>query len=74
MTDAEQIAAGLSEAMAHEQLVMAALTYAYQKGYMHHLHYSQGYDATIARMAAISFAEEDPVAVRKALKETDHAV
>jgi hypothetical protein len=40
---------------ADEQLILAALTDAYQRHRLEYLHYSPAYDATVARLAALSW-------------------
>lgn len=56
MTDPKTIAAELSEALAVEEAVIAALTQAYHRGELPYMHFSPAYDVSTARASALSFA------------------
>ena len=49
----------LEKALAREEMVMAALTDAYQRRRLAYLHFSPAYDATAARAAALSWLISD---------------
>lgn len=51
-----------ADLLANEELVLKALKDAYQKGHIPYAVFSEGYDATVARGAALSFLA-DPILI-----------
>lgn len=58
MTEAQEIAARLSEAQKTEEQILDALQAAYHAGVMEYAYFSPAFDTTAARAAALSFAVE----------------